>query len=167
MTWALQRTPSFVSTVPVIVGNTTTATALIVGSAPITQYVGNISNVIADGTVEFSSLSHTLTLVISAGATTLATVAILGSDIPGGVITTAYHWSLDTRYAPQSGPASNAVMNMFGSLSVTGPTGKLVFDFAEAITLNTNTASNFGITAQWSNAAATNIFTATNVAVAS
>lgn len=166
MTWALQRTPSYVLTIPVTIANTTVATAIVTGSAPVTQYTGNITNIIADGFIEFSNLAHSLTITMMVGSSTMATFIIVGTDIPGAAITTQYHWSLDARLAPQNGPITTATMNLFGNMSITGPTGKLIFDFSEAVTVNTTITNTFGFTGQWSNAVSTNIFTATSVAVA-
>jgi len=167
MSFALQRTPTYVSTVPVTVLNTTTLSQIINGSAPVTQYTGNITNVIADGIVEFSNLAHSIDVEFLVGASSMITFSISGSDIPGGVITTEYHWSLDLRLAPQNGPTSSATMNMFGAFSITGPSGKVVKDCGEAVTVNSTILNTFSFTVQWSNASATNIFTASSVAVAS
>jgi hypothetical protein len=95
------------------------------------------------------------------GSTTLGTFTILGTDITGSVIATDYHWKIDGRLSPQTGPGTTSNVGFYGTFTVVGTTANTVIDIAVIGTsINTTISNNLNINVAWSVSAANDSITA-------
>lgn len=144
------------STTAVYITNTITAGSL--GSTSLTSAAmtpGNVVSVLVDGYVKYNTLSDIVTITVRV-ATTDITFTIPGTSIPSGIVNTNYHWKLDGRLTPSTGPGAGSTVKFFGRFSVVGSGAEYISDISQSMAIDTSTNITFDLRAQWSGTGANN-----------
>lgn len=144
------------STTSIYITNTTTAGSLgstSLASAAMTP--GNVISVQADGYVKYNTLSDTVTVAVRIAGTDVS-FTVVGSSVPSGVVNTNYHWYINGRLMPSTGPGAGSSLKFFGRFVVVGTGAEYVSDITQTLTADTSSAITFDLRAQWSGTGANN-----------
>jgi hypothetical protein len=144
------------STTSIYITNTTTAGSLgstSLASAAMTP--GNVISVQADGYVKYNTLSDTVTVTVRIAGTDVS-FTVVGSSVPSGVVNTNYHWYINGRLMPSTGPGAGSSLKFFGRFVVVGTGAEYVSDITQTLTADTSSAITFDLRAQWSGTGANN-----------